>query len=60
MKDVEVESPTQVRFDFKNNDNRSLPLDIASLPVLPEHWWKTRDFADGGGYEAPLAAAPTR
>jgi len=60
VKDVEVESPTQVRFDFKNNDNRSLPLDIASLPVLPEHWWKTRDFADGGGYEAPLGSGPYR
>ncbi|WP_248747000.1 extracellular solute-binding protein [Pseudomonas sp. MWU12-2037] len=58
VKDVEVESPTQVRFDFKNNDNRSLPLDIASLPVLPEHWWKTRDFANGGGYEAPLGSGP--
>ncbi|MGY2224998.1 extracellular solute-binding protein [Pseudomonas gingeri] len=60
IKDVEVESPTQVRFDFKNTENRSLPLDIATLPVLPEHWWKTRDFADGGGYEAPLGSGPYR
>ncbi len=37
IKDVVVESPTQVRFDFRNTENRSLPLDIATLPVLPEH-----------------------
>ncbi len=60
IKDVVVESPTQVRFDFRNTENRSLPLDIATLPVLPEHWWKTRDFADGGGYEAPLGSGPYR
>ncbi len=33
--DVVVESPTQVRFNFKNNDSRTLPLDLATLPVLP-------------------------
>ncbi|MGV8859979.1 MAG: extracellular solute-binding protein [Pseudomonas sp.] len=58
VKNVEVESPTQIRFDFKNNDNRTLPLDLASLPVFPEHWWKTRDFANGGGFEIPLGSGP--
>lgn len=58
VKNVEVESPTQIRFDFKNNENRTLPLDLASLPVFPEHWWKTRDFANGGGFEIPLGSGP--
>ncbi len=58
VKGVEVESPLTVRFDFKNNENRTLPLDIATLPVFPEHWWKTRDFANGGGYEPPLGSGP--
>jgi microcin C transport system substrate-binding protein len=49
-----------VRFDFKSNENRTLPLDIATLPVFPEHWWKSRDFAGGGGYEAPLGSGPYR
>ncbi|PWB35057.1 ABC transporter substrate-binding protein [Pseudomonas sp. SDI] len=57
---VLVESPRQVRFDFKNNLNRTLALDLASLPVLPEHWWRTRDFANGGGFEAPLGSGPYR
>lgn len=57
---VVVESPTQVRFLFKSADNRTLPLDIASLPVLPEHWWRERKFANGGGFEAPLGSGPYR
>jgi microcin C transport system substrate-binding protein len=58
VKAVEVESPTQIRFDFKSAENRSLPLDLASLPVFPEHWWKSRDFAGGGGFEIPLGSGP--
>ncbi|WP_431978601.1 extracellular solute-binding protein [Pseudomonas fungipugnans] len=58
--EVVVESPTQVRFVFKNNESRTLPLDLATLPVLPEHWWRGRNFADGGGFEAPLGSGPYR
>ena len=58
--DVVVESPSQVRFDFKTSQNRALALDLASLPVLPEHWWRGRDFANGGGFEAPLGSGPYR
>ncbi|RMO70642.1 Extracellular solute-binding protein, partial [Pseudomonas syringae pv. aptata] len=60
VKGVEVESPLQVRFDFKQSDNRTLPLDLASLPVFPEHWWKTRDFASGAGFEIPPGSGPYR
>ncbi|WP_347900932.1 extracellular solute-binding protein [Pseudomonas purpurea] len=58
--EVVVESPTQVRFVLKNSDSRTLALDLATLPVLPEHWWRTRNFADGGGFEAPLGSGPYR
>lgn len=60
VRDVQVESPTQVRFRFRNNENRTLPLDIASLPVFPEHWWKSRDFAGGAGFEVPPGSGPYR
>jgi microcin C transport system substrate-binding protein len=60
VKGVEVESPTQIRFDFKTNESRTLPLDLASLPVFPEHWWKDRDFANGGGFEIPVGSGPYR
>ena len=57
---VHVESPTRVLFTFKTSGNRNLPLDLASLPVLPEHWWRSRDFASGGGFEPPLGSGPYR
>lgn len=60
VKGVEVESPTQIRFDFKSSESRTLPLDLASLPVFPEHWWKDRDFASGGGFEIPVGSGPYR
>jgi microcin C transport system substrate-binding protein len=60
VKDVVIEGKRQVRFDFKNNDSRTLALDLATLPVLPEHWWKDRDFAGGGGFEPPLGSGPYR
>lgn len=60
VKAVEVESPSQIRFDFKSNESRTLPLDLASLPVFPEHYWKDRDFSNGGGFEAPVGSGPYR
>ncbi|QKZ05371.1 extracellular solute-binding protein [Pseudomonas eucalypticola] len=58
--DVVVEGPRQVRFTFKNNLNRTLPLDLASMRVMPEHYWKDHDFASGGGFEPPLGSGPYR
>lgn len=58
--DVVVEGPRQVRFNFKNNLNRTLPLDLASMRVLPEHYWKAHDFAGGGGFTPPLGSGPYR
>jgi microcin C transport system substrate-binding protein len=60
VKGMEVESPSQIRFDFKSNESRTLPLDLASLPVFPEHYWKDRDFSNGGGFEAPVGSGPYR
>ncbi|WP_296261358.1 MULTISPECIES: extracellular solute-binding protein [unclassified Pseudomonas] len=60
VQSVEVESPTQIRFDFKSSESRTLPLDLASLPVFPEHYWKDKDFANGGGFEIPVGSGPYR
>lgn len=60
VKGVEIESASQIRFDFKSSESRTLPLDLASLPVFPEHWWKDRDFANGGGFEIPVGSGPYR
>ncbi len=60
VQDVVVDGPRQVRFTFKNNLNRTLPLDLAAMRVLPEHYWKDHDFAGGGGFTPPLGSGPYR
>ncbi|WP_313294638.1 extracellular solute-binding protein [Pseudomonas sp.] len=57
---VTVEGPRHVRFDFKQPHGRTLALDLASLPVLPEHDWARRDFTNGGGFEQPVGSGPYR
>ncbi|MFP6850733.1 MAG: extracellular solute-binding protein [Pseudomonas sp.] len=54
---VEVESPTRVRFVFKQAGNRELPLIVGQLPVLPKHWWAERDFSKGN-LDIPLGSGP--
>ena len=54
-----AETPVRVVFRFKTNENRELPLMVGSLPVLPKHWWATRDFTRPLT-EAPLGSGPYR
>ena len=35
---------SKVRFTFRGNVNRELPLIVSGMPVLPSQWWKSRDF----------------
>ncbi|MGI4953758.1 MAG: extracellular solute-binding protein [Janthinobacterium lividum] len=59
VRDVVAESPSRVVFHFKSNDNRELPLLVGGLPVLPEHWWASRDFTRPLT-EPPLGSGPYR
>ncbi|NLD00913.1 MAG: ABC transporter substrate-binding protein [Gammaproteobacteria bacterium] len=59
VKDVVVEGPLQVRFDFKHSENRELPLILGQLQILPKHWWAERDFTKTS-LEAPLGSGPYR
>ena len=52
VSDVVAMDPHTVVFHFKTADNRELPNILGQVPVLPEHWWKGRDFS------APLTDAP--
>ncbi len=54
---VEVEGPRRVVFRFRSNENRELPLLVGELPVLPKHWWATRDFTKPLT-EAPMGSGP--
>lgn len=44
-----------VKFSFKPGENRELPLILGQLPVLPKHYWETRDF-DKTTLEPPLGS----
>ena len=57
VKSVVAESPTRVRFTFNVTDNRELPLIIGQMPVLPEHFWKGKDF-EKSTTDVPLGSGP--
>ncbi|WP_243834572.1 extracellular solute-binding protein [Psychromonas algarum] len=45
VEEVTVDAPLQVTFHFKEKGNRELPLIIGQIPILPEHFWKNKDFS---------------
>lgn len=47
----------QVRFNFKSNQNRDLPLLVASLSILPKHYYEKLDFSKTT-LEIPLGSGP--
>ena len=57
VKDAVAESPSRVVFHFKSNQNRELPLMVGGLPVMPKHWWDSRDFTRPLT-EPPLGSGP--
>ena len=52
-----AESERRVVFRFKTAANRELPFIVGGLPVLPKHWWATRDFTKPLT-EPPLGSGP--
>lgn len=49
----------QVRFVFAEQDNRELPLIAGQIPILPKHYWESRDF-ERTTLEPPLLSGPYR
>lgn len=56
---VEKIGPREVEFRFRDGNNPELPLIMGQMPVLPEHYWKERDFSRTT-YEPPLGSGPYR
>jgi microcin C transport system substrate-binding protein len=48
-----------VKFTFSGGENNELPLIIGQLPVLPKHWWATRDF-EKTSLEIPMGSGAYR
>ncbi|MDH5354041.1 MAG: extracellular solute-binding protein [Gammaproteobacteria bacterium] len=49
----------RVKFYFNESNNRELPLIVGQIPILPKHYWQSRDF-DKTTLEPPLGSGPYR
>jgi len=56
---VEKVDSNKVRFEFSDATNRELPLLVGDMPILPKHYWETRDF-EKTTLEPPLGSGPYR
>ncbi|MFP5441817.1 MAG: extracellular solute-binding protein, partial [Gammaproteobacteria bacterium] len=54
---VEVLDPQRVKFSFSDHKNRELVMIVGQMPVLPKHFWETRDFT-AANLEIPLGSGP--
>ncbi|NHN36017.1 ABC transporter substrate-binding protein [Pseudomaricurvus alcaniphilus] len=54
---VEVLTPHKVRFNFREDSSHETLLIIGQLPVLPKHFWETREF-EQSSLEIPLGSGP--
>lgn len=45
VEDVEALDEYTVRFEFSDNESRELPIIVGQLPILPKHYWESRDFS---------------
>ncbi len=64
VKEIIIDSETEITFVFAQKNNRELPLIIGDLPVLPKHWWEgtnekgeKREFTKAT-LEPPLGSGP--
>ncbi len=57
VKEVKKINDAEVQFIFKTNQNRDLPMLVASLKILPKHYFEKVDFSKTT-LEAPLGSGP--
>ncbi|UST92285.1 extracellular solute-binding protein [Pseudomonas siliginis] len=56
---VDILNKQRIRFVFKRSGNPLLILRLGELPVLPQHYWKDREFK-ATTFEPPLGSGPYR
>ena len=59
MKRVDILNRHRIRFVFEQPNNPLLIMRLGELPVLPQHYWKNRDFK-ATTFEPPLGSGPYR
>jgi len=57
--DAEILGERRIKFSFNERNNRELPVIMGQLPVLPQHYWKGRNFS-ATTLEPPLGSGPYR
>ena len=57
VKRVDILNRHRIRFVFKRAGNPLLILRLGELPVLPQHYWKNRDFK-ATSFDVPLGSGP--
>ena len=56
---VDILNRQRIRFVFDKPGNTQLIMRLGELPVLPQHYWKDRDFR-ATTFEPPLGSGPYR
>lgn len=59
IKRVDILNRHRIRFVFESPGNPLLIMRLGELPVLPQHYWKDRDFT-ATTFEPPLGSGPYR
>lgn len=57
LADIKALSTHQVRFDFKSDDNKEMPLIVATVTIFSEKYWKDKDFTRVT-MQAPIGSGP--
>ena len=57
IKSIEVIDKYTIKFHFKNDNNRELPIIIGQMKILPKHFWKDKKF-DSSVLSIPLGSGP--
>ena len=57
IKSIEIIDKYTIKFHFKNDNNRELPIIIGQMKILPKHFWKDKRF-DSSVLSIPLGSGP--
>ncbi|RCL83920.1 MAG: ABC transporter substrate-binding protein [Alphaproteobacteria bacterium] len=57
IKSIEIIDKYTIKFHFKNDNNRELPIIIGQMKILPKHFWKDKKF-DASVLSIPLGSGP--
>ncbi|WP_366553410.1 extracellular solute-binding protein [Aquibaculum sediminis] len=59
IEEIEKLGKGRLRMLFSEGENLELPLIAGQMPIVPQHWWETRDF-ERSSLDPPLGSGPYR